>query len=40
MLRRGTPDGQLRGQLTIKTDDPDQATISLPFYAIVGQYKS
>lgn len=40
MLRRGTPDGQLRGQLTIKTDDPDQATISLPFYAIVGQFKS
>ena len=39
MLRRGTPDGQLRGQLTIKTDDPDEATISLPFYAIVGQYK-
>lgn len=40
MLRRSTPEGQLRGQLTIKTDDPDQATISLPFYAIVGQYKS
>jgi len=39
-LRRGTPDGQLRGQLTIKTDDPDQGTINLPFYAIVGQYKS
>jgi len=40
MLRRGTPDGQLRGQLTIKTDDPEQATINLPFYAIVGQFKS
>jgi Protein of unknown function (DUF1573)/Flagellar-associated PapD-like len=39
-LRRGTPEGQLSGQLTIKTDDPDQATINLPFYAIVGQYKS
>jgi hypothetical protein len=40
MLRRGTPDGQLHGQVTIKTDDPEQATISLPFYAIVGQFKS
>lgn len=38
MLRRGTPDGQLHGQLTIKTDDPDQATIILPFYALVGQF--
>ncbi|SRR5579885_674690 len=38
-LRRGTPDGQLRGQLAIKTDDPDQGTVSVPFYAIVGQFK-
>ena len=38
-LRRGTPDGQLRGQLAIKTDDPEQATMSVPFYAIVGQFK-
>jgi len=39
-LRHGTPDGQLRGNLTIKTDDPDQATLNVPFYAIVGQYKT
>lgn len=39
-LRHGTPDGQLRGSLTIKTDDPDQATLNVPFYAIVGQYKT
>jgi hypothetical protein len=38
-LGRGTPDGQLRGNLTIKTDDPDQATLTVPFYAIVGQFK-
>ena len=38
-LGRSTPEGQLRGQLTIKTDDPDQATINVPFYAIVGQFK-
>lgn len=38
-LRHGTPDGQLRGNLTIKTDDPDQATVDVPFYAIVGQFK-
>ncbi len=40
MLRRGTPDGQLRGTLTIKTDDPTQATLNVPFYAIVGQFKT
>jgi hypothetical protein len=39
-LRRGTPDGQLRGQLQIKTDDPEQATLNIPFYAIVGQFKT
>jgi len=39
-LRHGTPDGQLRGNLTIKTDDPDQATLKVPFYAIVGQFRS
>ena len=38
-LRRGTPDGQLRGQLAIKTDDPGQSKIDVPFYAIVGQFK-
>jgi len=26
--------------LTIKTDDPDQATLNVPFYAIVGQFKT
>jgi hypothetical protein len=39
-LRHGTPDGQLRGNLTIKTDDPDQGTLNVPFYAIVGQFKT
>jgi hypothetical protein len=39
-LMHGTPDGQLRGNLTIKTDDPDQATLNVPFYAIVGQFKT
>ena len=39
-LRHGTPEGTLRGNLTIKTDDPDQATLNVPFYAIVGQYKT
>jgi hypothetical protein len=38
-LRRGTPDGQLRGQLAIKTDDPEQNNVDVPFYAIVGQFK-
>jgi hypothetical protein len=38
-LRRGTPDGQLRGQLAIKTDDPEQSRVDVPFYAIVGQFK-
>ncbi len=38
-LRRGTPEGQLRGQLAIKTDDPEQTTVDVPFYAIVGQFK-
>jgi hypothetical protein len=39
-LRRGTPEGQLRGQLAIKTNDPDQSTVTVPFYAIVGQFKT
>ena len=39
VLKRGTPDGQLRGQLAIKTDDPEQASLAVPFYAIVGQFK-
>ncbi|WP_304827087.1 DUF1573 domain-containing protein [Candidatus Binatus sp.] len=39
-LKRGTPEGQLHGNLTIKTDDPEQSTLAVPFYAIVGQFKS
>jgi len=38
-LRKGTPDGQLRGQLVIKTDDPGQASLTVPFYGIVGSFK-
>jgi hypothetical protein len=37
-LRRGTPDGQVRGQLQIKTDDPEQQVLNVPFYGIVGQF--
>ncbi len=40
VLKHGTPDGQLRGQLAIRTDDPEQATVNVPFYAIVGQFRS
>ncbi|HLX38467.1 MAG TPA: DUF1573 domain-containing protein [Candidatus Binataceae bacterium] len=36
-LHRGTPDGQVRGQLEIKTDDPEQQVLNVPFYGIVGQ---
>ncbi|HVA79554.1 MAG TPA: DUF1573 domain-containing protein [Candidatus Binataceae bacterium] len=36
-LNRGSPEGQLRGALTIKTDDPDEPAMTVPFYAIVGQ---
>ncbi len=39
LLRHGVPDGQLRGQLAIKTDDPKQTSIEVPFYAIVGAFK-
>ena len=37
-LRGGTPDGQVRGQLLIKTDDPEQQTLNVPFYGIVGKF--
>jgi hypothetical protein len=37
-LHRGTPDGQIRGQLEIKTDDPEQQVLNVPFYGIVGQF--
>jgi len=33
-------DAYLHGNLTIKTDDPEQSTLAIPFYAIVGQFKS
>ena len=39
VLKHGTPEGQLRGQLAIKTDDPEQTTLDVPFYAIVGQFR-
>jgi Protein of unknown function (DUF1573) len=38
-LRKGTADGQLRGQLVITTDDPEQADLTVPFYGIVGAFK-
>jgi hypothetical protein len=38
-LRKGTPDGELRGQLVIHTDDPEQASLTVPFYGIVGSFK-
>jgi Protein of unknown function (DUF1573)/Flagellar-associated PapD-like len=39
VLRKDTPDGQLRGQLAIHTDDPQQATLTVPYYAIVGSFQ-
>lgn len=38
-LHRGTPDGQVRGQLQIKTDDPEQQVLNVPFYGIVGKFQ-
>ncbi|MGO9063033.1 MAG: DUF1573 domain-containing protein [Candidatus Binataceae bacterium] len=38
-LRKGTPDGQLRGQVVIQTDDPEQTSLMVPFYGIVGSFK-
>ena len=38
-LRRGTPDGQIRGQLQIKTDDQEQQVVNVPFYGIVGHFE-
>lgn len=37
-LRKGTADGQLRGQLMIKTDSSEQPTLTVPFYGIVGAF--
>lgn len=39
VLRKNTPDGQLRGHLAIHTDDPQQATLTVPYYAIVGSFQ-
>jgi hypothetical protein len=38
-LQPSTPDGALRGQLAITTDDPEQQTLNLPFYGIVGSFR-
>jgi uncharacterized protein DUF1573/flagellar associated PapD-like protein len=38
-LHRGTPDGQIQGQLHIATDDPNQQTLNVPFYGIIGQFR-
>jgi Protein of unknown function (DUF1573) len=39
-LRPNTPDGQIRGALTVRTDDPQQATLTIPYYGIVGSFRS
>jgi hypothetical protein len=38
-LAPNTPDGVLRGMLAIKTDDPHQQDVEIPFYGIVGSFK-
>jgi hypothetical protein len=38
-LAPNTPDGVLRGMLAIKTDDPHQQDVHVPFYGIVGSFK-
>ncbi len=38
-LRPNTPDGKLLGTLAIKTDDPQQETLQVPFYGIVGSFR-
>lgn len=38
-LAPDTPDGAIRGRLAIHTDDPNQQTVSLPFYGIVGSFR-
>jgi Protein of unknown function (DUF1573) len=38
-LAPNTPDGVLRGSLAIKTDDPHQQDVKVPFYGIVGSFK-
>ena len=38
-LRPNTPDGTLHGQIAITTDDPEQQTVSLPYYGIIGSFR-
>jgi uncharacterized protein DUF1573/flagellar associated PapD-like protein len=38
-LRPNTPDGALRGLIAITTDDPEQQTVSLPYFGIVGSFR-
>jgi len=38
-LAPNTPDGVLRGMLAIKTDDPHQQDVQVPFYGIIGSFK-
>ncbi|MGH7986139.1 MAG: DUF1573 domain-containing protein, partial [Candidatus Binataceae bacterium] len=38
-LRANTPDGQLRGNLAVKTNDPQQRTVNVPFFGIVGAFR-
>lgn len=38
-LAPDTPDGPIRGRLAIHTDDPNQQTVSLPFYGIIGSFR-
>jgi len=38
-LRRSSLEGQIRGHLHIRTDHPDQPTLAVPFYGIVGQFQ-
>jgi hypothetical protein len=39
-LRPNTPDGVLRGMLAITTNDPHQQQLQVPFYGIVGSFRS
>ena len=37
-LTANSPDGTLRGMVEIKTDDPGQPVVQVPFYGIVGGF--
>ena len=37
-LQPNSPDGTLHGMLAIKTDDPQQQTVQVPFFGIVGAF--